>query len=92
MSDDLVTQQTRNSSREEIAVRAYQLWEERGRPIGSPEEDWSRAEKEIRGQEAAQEEWERARNEGVWARDKAARAHHASETKVPPFSHFGGSL
>ena len=30
-------------SREAIAERAYQLWEERGKPQGSPEEDWHRA-------------------------------------------------
>ena len=29
---------------EEIARLAYQLWEERGRPEGSPELDWERAE------------------------------------------------
>jgi hypothetical protein len=32
----------------EIAARAYQLWEERGRPDGSPEEDWYRAAEELR--------------------------------------------
>jgi Protein of unknown function (DUF2934) len=26
---------------------AYRLWEERGRPDGSPEEDWLRAELEV---------------------------------------------
>jgi DUF2934 family protein len=31
-----------------IAKRAYELWEERGCPIGSPHQDWDRAEKEIR--------------------------------------------
>ena len=34
---------------EQIAIRAYQLWEERGRPIGSPEVDWRNAEQELRG-------------------------------------------
>jgi Protein of unknown function (DUF2934) len=92
MSDDLVGQQTENSSNEEIAVRAYHLWEERGRPIGSPEEDWSRAEKEIRGEETAKEEWVRARNEAVWARDKAVRARHESEAGGLPFTDFSGSL
>ena len=29
-----------------IAARAYELWIERGCPIGSPEEDWFRAEQE----------------------------------------------
>ncbi len=32
---------------EQIAVRAHELWERRGRPIGSPEEDWYRAEREL---------------------------------------------
>jgi len=50
MSDDPATPQTQNSEHEEIALRAYRLWEERGCPIGSPEEDWFRAEQEIRGQ------------------------------------------
>jgi len=49
MSDDS-THQTENPSREEIATRAYLLWEARGCPSGSPEEDWFRAEQEIRGQ------------------------------------------
>jgi Protein of unknown function (DUF2934) len=32
---------------EEIAHRAYELWEQRGRPKGSREEDWFRAESEL---------------------------------------------
>jgi hypothetical protein len=28
---------------EEIALRAYTLWEERGKPLGSPDEDWLKA-------------------------------------------------
>jgi len=31
----------------EIEKLSYQLWEERGRPFGSPEEDWFRAEREL---------------------------------------------
>jgi len=30
-------------SDEEIAQRAYTLWEERGKPLGSPDEDWLKA-------------------------------------------------
>jgi len=30
-----------------VAERAYTLWESRGRPIGSPEEDWFKAEQEL---------------------------------------------
>ena len=33
---------------EEIAALAYDLWERRGCPIGSPEEDWIRAEQELK--------------------------------------------
>ena len=31
-----------------IAQRAFEYWNERGRPFGSPEEDWYRAEREIK--------------------------------------------
>ena len=42
---------TRDNRHEEIALRAYGLWQERGSPIGSPEEDWFRAEQEIGNQD-----------------------------------------
>lgn len=32
---------------ETIAMRAYELWTQRGCPIGSPEVDWERAEQEL---------------------------------------------
>jgi hypothetical protein len=34
-------------NREEIECLAHQYWVERGSPIGSPEEDWFRAEEEV---------------------------------------------
>ena len=34
-------------SDEEIARKAYFLWESRGRPHGSPEEDWYRAKEQL---------------------------------------------
>jgi hypothetical protein len=34
-------------SDDEIARKAYSLWEHRGRPVGSPEEDWYRAKDEL---------------------------------------------
>lgn len=34
-------------SHDQIALLAYQMWEERGRPEGSPEDDWFRAEKQL---------------------------------------------
>jgi len=33
----------------EIQKLAYELWLERGCPIGSPEDDWYRAEEQLRG-------------------------------------------
>jgi len=32
-----------------IEARAYELWVQRGCPIGSPEVDWYQAEREVRG-------------------------------------------
>ena len=37
-----------NLAPEVIAARSYELWQERGCPIGSPEVDWFRAEEELR--------------------------------------------
>ena len=34
-------------SHEQIELRAYQLWEDRGRPFGTPDVDWFRAEFEL---------------------------------------------
>jgi Protein of unknown function (DUF2934) len=36
-----------DDTRESVEKLAYRLWEDRGRPIGSPEVDWLRAEKEL---------------------------------------------
>ena len=36
-----------------IAARAYELWQEPGCPIGSPETDWLRAEEQLKKQTAA---------------------------------------
>ena len=41
---------------EEIAKLAYQLWERRGRPLGSPEIDWFAAESAL-GVRDSQEEF-----------------------------------
>jgi Protein of unknown function (DUF2934) len=32
----------------QVEKLAYQFWEQRGRPLGSSEEDWFRAEQELR--------------------------------------------
>ena len=36
-----------NRFRDEIERRAYQFWEARGRPWGTPETDWFQAEQEL---------------------------------------------
>ena len=36
-----------NEHHEQVEMRAYELWEERGRPLGSPEDDWFLAEQEV---------------------------------------------
>jgi len=87
MSDDLETQQTHNLRHEEIALRAYRLWEARGCPIGSPEEDWLRAEEEIRGERAVGDEVLRARNKRVRAHCSAPEAD-----SPPPVSDHPGQL
>jgi hypothetical protein len=87
MKDDLAMQQSENLRREEIAFRARRLWEQRGCPTGSAEEDWFRAEEEISGEQAASDELVRARNKAV--RDH----HHTPEAAVvPPFAGHSGSL
>ena len=39
--------QLSNTQHEQIAKLAYRLWEERGAPLGSPDDDWFRAEQEF---------------------------------------------
>ena len=87
MSSDVVTQQTRNIPHEEIALRAHRLWEARGCPIASPEEDWLRAEEELRGEQAVRDEVVRARN-------KRVRSHRNTSGggSPPPFSNHSGQL
>jgi Protein of unknown function (DUF2934) len=89
MSVDLVTEQTQHSADEEVAIRAYRRWEERGCPIGSPEEDWFRAEEEIRSEQAAHYEAVRARNRAVREREHFIASGDAS---LPPFSDHSGAL
>jgi len=38
---------------EEVALLAYSYWEARGCPYGSPQEDWFRAERDLRQKAAA---------------------------------------
>ena len=41
--------------RDRIAVRAYQLWLGRGCPIGTDQEDWFRAENELKNRKDSAE-------------------------------------
>jgi hypothetical protein len=40
---------TRAPTHEEICQRAYEIWEEEGRPDGRSQETWIRAEQDLRG-------------------------------------------
>lgn len=40
---------TQTNETSAIEARAYELWVQRGCPIGSPEVDWYQAEEELRG-------------------------------------------
>lgn len=44
---DLTTDFLGEDRHEFIAKMAYQLWEQRGRPVGSPDTDWFAAEKAV---------------------------------------------
>ncbi len=37
----------------ELELLAYEYWQQRGCPLGSPEEDWLRAERELQRREEA---------------------------------------
>ncbi|HXB71088.1 MAG TPA: DUF2934 domain-containing protein [Candidatus Acidoferrales bacterium] len=41
---------------EEVRTRAYLFWEERGRPEGSADEDWFRAEQSVRDEQSVGDE------------------------------------
>ncbi len=41
----------RREDERDIALRAYELWQERGCPEGSAEEDWIQAEREVKSKE-----------------------------------------
>jgi len=43
---------SKTDSYEEVATLAYQLWIERGCPIGSPEVDWFQAEEQLKDRSA----------------------------------------
>ena len=58
------TQTEEVPTREEIALRAYQIWEKEGRPPGRDEEHWLLAERELmalyRQEDRALRHWEKS--------------------------------
>lgn len=40
---------------DEVERLAYKLWRERGSPVGTPETDWFRAEKELKSTDGSEE-------------------------------------
>ena len=46
-SADVEPQRTAAATDQEVAARAYELWQQRGCPAGSDQEDWFQAEKEL---------------------------------------------
>ena len=58
-SDDGITalaETAEPQNREQIAALAHALWQARGCPDGTPDEDWFRAEREINGSKRMDEE------------------------------------
>ena len=57
---------------EEIARLAYNYWEARGRPLGSPEEDWLRAERDLLMERSG---WKRQPSTAPVASQRPTRKH-----------------
>ena len=72
-------------TRDEIARLAYAYWEERGKPLGSAEEDWVRAEGELRaGREAGNLQGETARPLRVAMRELEANRLPVLQPSILP--------
>jgi len=56
IADQSISEVTMAPAAEDIAKLAYALWEARGCPAGSPEEDWFRAEAELTAAPSAAKE------------------------------------
>ena len=63
-------------NREQITALAYALWQSRGCPDGTPDEDWFRAEREIAGSK-------RGNEKEVEGREYAERSMEAKEADSP---------
>ena len=52
IEENTVTSLAHDLDEQEIAQLAYELWQSRGCPEGSPEEDWFRAVEELQSRES----------------------------------------
>src|SRR5579862_7952760 len=73
-------------NREQIAALAYALWQARGCPDGTPDEDWFQAEQEIAGSQRVNENEIETRD---YAEQAAVKFPVASE--VSQAAHAGAS-
>ena len=79
----------REVNQEQIALRAYEIWEASGRPVGRDQEHWLMAEAELRGQkrgDASRLASSSVTKETSAPTENAARGPRAAEipeTKLP---------
>ncbi len=62
-----------SATHEEIAQLAYQYWEARGRPLGSPEQDWLQAEHDLMMERLVWGNQSAAGSESAHAAQKSSR-------------------
>lgn len=72
---DQVVAESTAPTYEEIARLAYNYWEARGRPHGSPEEDWLRAEQDLLMERSG---WKRQPSTAPVASQRSSRKHKIS--------------
>jgi hypothetical protein len=70
-------------SYDDIARLAYQLWEERGRPDGSPQVDWERAEAALQIETTRLTQTPVERDEAM-AEARLAEEDESTDSAVPP--------
>jgi hypothetical protein len=76
VTESALEETSESERQEEIAALAYQLWQARNCPEGTPEEDWFVAEREITGSEKIAEK-------EVGTRDYSERSIDAEKTDSP---------
>lgn len=85
------------SMQERISVRAYRIWEEKGRPHGSAEDHWHQAKREIEeedrasGAKTSKPRAPRARKPAAAARSTAASTAEAEARRATKSKSSAGS-